>query len=106
MSRHKILKTESRTNYDAFIARLYKFGSFISSNNHIWLKLKADNNITILHILFLHSDTFSLLSVKFNGKKLSIPVTECSGLYNSIIMLSKYIGMTIYSGYTWLRIKN
>lgn len=86
----------SRTNYDAFIAKLYKYGSFITYGNYVELKLVCESHITRLTLVFLYNDTFSLESVEHDGKLVSVQPFTSSNILCTISALSKYIGHTIY----------
>jgi hypothetical protein len=87
---------DSRTNYDAFISRLYKYGSFVAYNNHVELKLRSSTSVSILTMIFLHSDTFSVESIEYNGIIIEIQPFISNNVIGTVLALSRYIGKTIY----------
>lgn len=89
----------NRNNYDAFIARLYKYGSFIAIDNWIRLCLRCGNHITYLHMIYIGKRDFSLELVEFDEKILDIEPFLCDDITSLIFMLSKYIGTNIYEPY-------
>jgi hypothetical protein len=88
----------NNTNYDSFISRLYKYGTFIACNQYIRLCLKCNGHVTYLHMIFLFSDTFYLEYIEYDKK--IVPIHDYfNGLLNTIVILSKYLNTNIYEPY-------